>query len=211
MRTTWVATATITLCLMLAGLSAAAASSPATSPRLVAPALVRYVDAVGDPLGGVGPDIVAVTVSQPDPESVSIAIEFATAPPLGYDVAAGWTDMLMIFIATGPAGIVRMPDGSVDVDYVTGAHGANLEETLATGAPLNARDDLRMGAVKVAVDDANLTLTLTRTSLGDPERILFALAVGREGGAEEASGGDAFPEFTETEPITHAAYWFATA
>jgi hypothetical protein len=62
----------------------------------------------------------------------------------------------------------------------------------------------------VAVDGDTLTLTVSRESLGDPDRILLVMGVGREGQGEQATSGDLFPDNTEAGPITHAAYWFST-
>lgn len=180
--------------------------SPVAGARLAVPSLIRYEDAAGDQAGGGGPDIVALTISQPDPASVSIALDFAAAPPLSADAAEGWTDMLMIIGATGSDGVRRLDDG-VDADFIMGVHGANLED----GGALLVGDRLDEDAVQVDVAGATLTLTTTRKALGDPDRILFFVAVGRESvrpdEAVEALG-DGIPDNGESGPFVHALYWF---
>jgi hypothetical protein len=183
--------ASIPLCLGLVGVPVAAQAPP----FLATPTLVRYEDAIGDTAEGIGPDIVAVTLTAPDPGSVTIAIEFATDPPLTYDQAAGWTDMLMILGGMGPDGVVQLPDGTFDADFATGLHGIGLEQAVAEGAPLNLDDVMDPDAVATTVEGSTTTLTLTRASLGDPERILFVMWTVREGVSDgETGGGDAFPD-----------------
>ena len=81
--------ATATVALVLAGASATAADQ-------------RYEDAVGDVSGGVGPDIVAVTVSEPWESLVSFEVEFATDPPIAYDLETMSTDSLAIGLSPRP-------------------------------------------------------------------------------------------------------------
>jgi hypothetical protein len=212
MRRTWMATTAIATCLALAG-GPVAAQSPAPA-RLATPALVRYEDPVGDAAGGLGPDIVAVTLSQPEPGSVSIAVEFAAEPPLTYDLEAGWTDMLMVLGSTRPEGVVASPTDGVESDFVTGLHGANLEESVEQGAPLNVTGQTEPATADVTVAGNTVTLTLGRQSLGDPERITFLMWVFREWvsdagtGGDEGTGGDAFPDNPEAGPYTQVAWTF---
>jgi hypothetical protein len=63
--------------------------------------------------------------------------------------------------------------------------------------------------VAVALEGATLSLTLTRESLGDPERILFLVGVGREGETAN-SGGDHCPDDPQEGPLTLAAWTFPT-
>jgi hypothetical protein len=211
MRRLWAAGAAIPISLaLLLGTVPATAQSP---PLLLAtPTLVRYEDPVGDQRDGIGPDIVAVTVSQPDPTSVTIALEFAVAPPLGYDMVERYTDMLVVLFATDPEGLVRVEDDGEWCDFVTAFHGYDLPETVAHGAQVWGCQEESPGpggAVAVAVEDATLSLTLTRESLGDPDRILFLASVGREG-ETESSGGDYCPDNPEEGPITLVAWTFPT-
>lgn len=210
MRRTWVAAATIPLCLMMVGTPVTAQSPPPA--QLATPVLVRYEDPIGDTKDGLGPDIVAVTLAAPDPGSLSIGIEFTTDPPLTYSMEESWTDMLMILGSTGPAGVVLLPgEGQgVDADFVTGLHGATLEEEATRGAPLNVGEQTYPAGVAVSLEGTILTLTLTRESLGDPERIVFVVGTFREGvfEAEGTSGGDLFPDAPEDGPYTQVAWTF---
>jgi hypothetical protein len=197
---------------MMAGLPVTAQSPPPA--QLATPVLVRYEDPIGDTKDGLGPDIVAVTLAAPDPGSLSIGIEFTTDPPLTYSMEEGWTDMLMILGSTQPAGVVPLPgeDQGVDADFATGLHGATLEEDATQGAPLNVGEQIRRDGVAVSVDGTTVTLTLTRESLGDPERIVFFMGTFREGlfGEEGTSGGDVFPDASEEGRYTQVAWTFPT-
>jgi hypothetical protein len=188
-----------------------AAQSPAPA-RLATPVLVRYEDPVGDMADGIGADIVEVTISQPDPASVSIVVEFAADPPLTYSSEEGWTDMLMLLGATGPEGVVPLPgEGQgVDADFITGLHGATLQASVEEGAPLVLDGSMDGNPVAVALEGSTVTLTLTRESLGDPERILFWMGTCREYVSGEGStrGGDTFPDSPEDGPYTHVAWTF---
>lgn len=173
---------------LLAGCAGGASPSPSASP-----AIVRFGDPVGDTKGGVGPDIVAVTVSQPDAATVRFSIEFAVAPPLGIDTAAGSTDTLMVFMGTQPDTATTLKNL-----FVMGLHGATIQDEAANGAHLSVPPDesrtLRERVVKVTVDGATVTMTLTREILGNPAKLYFMVGVGREGPADQTSGGDTCPD-----------------
>jgi hypothetical protein len=210
MRNSRVATAAVTISLFVVlGAVPVTAQSP-PSPLLATPSLVRYEDPVGDVAGGMGPDIVAVTVSQPDPASVSISVEFASEPPLTYDLEADprWADVLSVAIGTGPDGVTADPDGHPVTDFDTGVHGVTLERDLEQGAVLASEAGFLEGAVKVAVDGPTVTLTLTRESLGDPDRIMFTMLAGREMEDDEGSGEDFFPDHLGTGLFTQIAWTF---
>jgi len=158
----------------------------------------RFTDPAGDVAGGAGPDIVSVAVSQPDSGRISFAVEFASDPPLAVDVAQGSTDMLMVLLDTGQPAASEQ-----DADYATGVHGANLAQSVSEGAPLSAPSKkpdgtwdygLRMGAVAVAVEGKTVTLTLPLDAIGNPDRLRFELAAGREGPEGTSGGSDRFPE-----------------
>jgi hypothetical protein len=164
----------------------------------------RFTDPGGDVRGGPGPDIISVVVSQPDTGKVSIAVEFAADPPLGVDVVQGSTDMLLVLLDTGE------PSASAqDADYATGVHGANLTESVGTGAPLRDLRDLRdlreqpdmtgdygirMGIVGVAVAGRTVTLTIPLDAIGNPDRVDFVLGTGREGPEGASGGSDGYPD-----------------
>lgn len=208
MRKSRVATAAVTISLFVV-LGAVPVTAQSPSPLLLAaPSLVRYEDPVGDVAGGSGPDIVAVTVSQPDPASVSIRVEFASEPPLTNDLKAGWTDVLSFEIGTGPDGVTVTSDGHPVADFWTGLHGVTLERASEDGAILASEAGFLEGAVDVTVDGPTATLTLTRESLGDPDRITFVVLAGRETEDDEASGEDLFPDYSGTGPLTQVAWTF---
>ena len=101
------------------------------------------------------------------------------------------------------------PTVSAGMHFVTGVHGVQLQDAVAHVAPVLAHDGAMLpGAVAVAVDGATLALTFTRESLGDPDRILFFVGVGREG-ETETSGGDECPDGPGEGPMTHAAWTFS--
>jgi hypothetical protein len=213
MRSSRVATAAVITSLMVVlGAIPVAAQSPA--PLLADPTLVRYEDAVGDVDGGPGPDIVAVTVSQPDRAGVSIGVEFASEPPISYSTEDDpyWTDMLSVFIGTGAGGVAIGPEGGLQIDFGVGLHGATLPRHLDEGVDLHGGGDMLEGAVQVTVDGPTLTLTFPRESLGDPERMMFVVVAEREiGNAEEGGGQDVYPENDGAEPFTQIAWTFEEA
>ena len=57
----------------------------------------RHEDAVGDALGG-APDIVAVTVDEPEGPVLRFSVEFASEPPLAFDETH--TDLLWLALDT---------------------------------------------------------------------------------------------------------------
>lgn len=205
-----VATAAVITSLMIV-LGAIPVAAQSASPPVAAPTLVRYEDGVGDVEGGPGPDIVAVTVSQPDTASVSIGVEFASEPPISYSTEDDpyWTDMLSILIGTGAGGVASGPGGGLQLDFGVGLHGATLASHLDEGVDLHGGGDMLEGAVQVTVDGPTLTLTFPRESLGDPERMMFIVVAEREiGNAEEGGGQDVYPENDGREPFTQIAWTF---
>lgn len=181
-----------------AGLAALLALAALTLTATSVLAEDRYGDPAGDVSGGAGPDIVSVTISQPDSGKVSFAVEFTTDPPLAVDVARGSTDMLMVLLDIG-----QPATSEQDADYAIGVHGANLTQSVREGAPLSAHRkkpdgtwdyDLRMGVVAVSVDGRTLTLTLPLDAIGNPDRLRFELGAGREGPGGTSGGSDRCPE-----------------
>ena len=152
----------------------------------------RFSDPSGDVEGGPGPDIVGVTVSQPVADRVSFAVEFATAPPLAFDVAQGYTDMLMI----GLDSTLPLKDGPEAWDYVIGAHGANLDQGAALAAMANGRNSgpVRLHVVTAAVEGRTLTLTLPLDAIGNPSQVRFTVGAGREGPDAQTGGSDSYPD-----------------
>ena len=151
----------------------------------------RFTDPQGDARGG-GPDVTAVTLSHTD-TAVTVAVEFANAPPLAFDEDGHYTDMLLIGIHTDD------DLGRTDVEFYTGAHGADLSRAPVVRAGSESRR-APAGTATLAVNGATLSLTVERSLLDDPEEIAVAVAAGREyvdegtagGGGDEAPATGAF-------------------
>jgi len=155
--------ATATVALVLAGASATAADQ-------------RYEDPVGDVTGGVGPDIVAVTISEPWESLVSFEVEFATDPSITYDLETMATDSLAI-------GLSSRPDARVfdEFEYMLMVHGATLPQELEIGSALYdstqpVGDEVFWRVVDVAVDGPTVTLTFDWKLVGDPDTLAFFVA-----------------------------------
>jgi hypothetical protein len=161
--------------------SAAAVSASEAEPT--AQPLARYEDPVGDVPDGFGPDFVACSVSEPWQSLVGFSFEFASEPPLGYDLETMTTDELWVGVTTEPDAL--FPD---DFEYLLIVHGATLAEEAEAGASLfdttqAEGDEVFWGVVDVHVDGATLTLTVDRKLVGDPEELYFlglAVAEGQD-------------------------------
>lgn len=155
---------------------------------LVLPAASLAADRFTDPRGdaGEGPDITAVTLSHTDTE-LAIAVEFASVPPLAWDQAERYTDMLLIGIHTDDDLTRR------DVEFFTGVHAVDMSRApvVRGGAPAEGAGSTQVGTAEVAVDGATVTLRIERRLLGDPESVAIDVAAGREGAEEGAAGGGA--------------------
>jgi hypothetical protein len=172
--------ASATFALVLAGASATAADQ-------------RYEDAVGDVSGGVGPDIVAVTISEPWESLVSFEVEFATDPSITYDLETMATDSLAI-------GLSSRPDARAfdEFEYMLMVHGATLPQELEIGSALYdstqpVGDEVFWRVVDVAVDGPTVTLTFDWKLVGDPDTLAFFVAATSEGPAE-TDVGDVYPD-----------------
>jgi hypothetical protein len=157
-----------TLALALAGASATAADE-------------RYEDPAGDVPGDVGPDIVAVTISEPWESLISFEVEFATDPPIGYDPETETTDALAI-------GLSSRPDAAMfdEFEYLLMVHGATLSGEAETGSALADASapgnvEVYWRVVDVEVDGATVTLTFDRKLVGDPDTLAFFVAASSEG------------------------------
>jgi hypothetical protein len=140
----------------------------------------RFTDPKGDAQGS-GPDITAVTLSHTD-TALTIAVEFANAPPLAFDEDERYTDMLLIGIHTDD------DLGRADVEFYTGAHGVDLTRAPVVRAGIES-PRAQVGTAALAVDGATLSLTVERSLLDDPEEIAVSVAAGREYVDEGAAGG----------------------
>jgi len=162
---------------LLAAPASAAELEPADPP--LGPPVI-YEDLVGD-VDGEGPDFISCGASEPWGSLVSFRFEFASEPPLSYDLETSTTDEMMVGLATTPNAV--FPDG---LEYILGVHGATLSTETEIGSTLYDTtqpegDEVFWRVVDVDVDGAVLTLTVDRKLLGDPEAIYFAAAVGSEG------------------------------
>ncbi len=138
----------------------------------------RFTDPRGD-AGGNGPDITAVTLSHTD-AVLTIAVDFASAPPLGYDKREQYTDVLLIGIHTD-ANLSQN-----DVEFWTGVHGVDLAHAIVVrGAPTRGI----VGTADVAVAGTTVTIKIQRALLGDPSEVAVMVAAGRESVNEQAGGG----------------------
>jgi hypothetical protein len=143
--------------------------------------LARYEDPVGDVPGGIGPDFVACSVSEPWESLVSFSFEFASEPPLGYDLETMTTDELWVGVTAEADAL--FPD---DFKHLVIVHGATLAEGAESGVPLYDTtqaegDEVFWGVVDVNVDGATLTLNVDRKLVGDPEELYFLGLVVAEG------------------------------
>jgi hypothetical protein len=138
----------------------------------------RFADPRGDPDGD-GPDISAVTLSHTD-AVLTIAVDFASAPPLAYDEDEQYTDMLLIGIHT---------DDDLsrdDVEFFTGVHGVDLTR----GMVVRGGERGIVGSADVTVEGTTVTLEVERAVLEDPDAIAVEIAAGREYVDEDAGGGE---------------------
>ncbi len=162
-----------------------------TDPPLGPPAV--FEDAAGDVEGGVGPDFVSCSVSEPWQSLLRFELEFTTDPPLSYDLETMTTDELWVAVATGPDPV--FPD---DLTYALIVHGATLPQETETGSGLfdttaTEGNEVFWGVVDVAVDGPRLALSVDRKLLGDPEALSFFAWAGSEG--EDGDGGyDSCPD-----------------
>jgi len=141
-------------------------------------------DSFSDPPGdsGAGPDITHVTVSHTD-STVTIAVEFASAPPLAFSESDGYTDMLLVGIHTDD------DLSRTDVEFWTGLHGVDLTDAMVVQGA--GPDWERVGTADVTVSGSTVALELERGLLGDPDEIAVQVAAGRESATEDAAGGGA--------------------
>jgi hypothetical protein len=143
-----------------------------------------FTDSRGDSTGG--PDITSVTLSHTD-STVTIAVEFASAPPLAFSESDGYTDMLLVGIHTDD------DLSRTDVEFWTGLHGIDLTDAMVVqgGGPGSER----LGTAAVNVSGSTVALEVERGLLGDPDEISVSVAAGREYVAEGATagGGDEAP------------------
>jgi len=156
----------------------------------------RFEDAVGD-VSGDAPDIVAVTVIEPEWEpTISFEIELAPERPFGTDMET-WTDTIFIEMKAEPTVDER---GILTGGYTTGTHGVTLPIQEQTGAFLVTENDMYYYVVDVDSAGPVLTFTVDRKLIGNPLDVYFQVLVGTEREGSEEGGemeGDVYPELDQ--------------
>lgn len=148
----------------------------------------RFADPAGDVKGGAGPDLTLVSVSH-TVSAVTLRFHFATAPPLGVSPKGRWIDMLLVGIDVPPRGLKRAATGWMGLDYYAGLHGMEKTAVLVRASPATRSQPARVLArPKVTVSGRTLRFSISRSMLGNPAWIEFAVAAGRET-SDQATGG----------------------
>ena len=140
-----------------------------------------------EPAATAGPDIRSVAVSD-DATDVRFRVRFASPPPLKSNATEGWTDVLLIGIDVPPIGPAPKPNEWRGVDYVLGMHGDQAEmrfRSMKASGPQLTR-------LPVTVTGPVIEFAVARTQLGNPARLTFNVAAGREGGPA-TNAGDMLP------------------
>ena len=181
MRTVQLVVVAAAMLLLVTPAVAGEEDAQATEPPLGPP--VVYEDPAGDTAEG-APDLISCGVSEPFDSLLRFDLEFADAPPLSYDMETMTTDELWVAVASTPEAM--MPD---DIEYALIVHGATLAEAADSGSGLYDAtaaegDEVFWGVVDVAVDEANLALSVDRKLLGDPDELRFFAWAGGEGEGE---------------------------
>ena len=163
----------------------------------VAGAADRFEDALGDATGD-APDIVAVTVDEPQGEStLRFAIDVAPERPFGSDMET-WSDVVFFILSDVPTVDER---GILEGGFTTGVHGVNLAAQEQAGALLSTMDDLWWYVVDVDSDEDTLTFTFDRKLIGSPTDLYWQVLMGVErfDGSDEGDEmeGDTYPEFDQ--------------
>ena len=157
----------------------------------------RYEDAIGDATGD-SPDIVAVTVSEPEGEStIRFDIELAPGRLFGSDMET-WTDVVLLAMS---------PSSEVDErgilqneqTYLTGAHGVTLEMQRESGAVLATPEDMYEDLVGFDDTDGTLSFAVEPEPevIEDISDFYFQILLGVEREGSEETEGDAYPEIGE--------------
>lgn len=143
----------------------------------------RIEDAVRDAVGG-APDIVAVTVSEPDHGPlIAVSVEFADDPPLDTDWE-NYTDVVFIDLACDPEVALLVEDSNAaddPTDYIFGAAAVQLPEYLESGGHLYVSaglSDVYYHVVDVEIDGKTVTWTVDRKLLGDPDVLSWVVLAG---------------------------------
>ncbi len=150
----------------------------------------RYEDAVGDAVGD-APDIIAVTVGEPEGPLLSFSVELDSEPPIGADDTH--SDMLAIALDTVPEVTFPELDG-----YSIMALGATLPADLEEGSHLLAGNELYWHVVDIETEGPAVTFRVDRKLLGDPAELYFRVYSAALHGTLYTEQTDHYPE--EDEP-----------
>lgn len=198
----WAITAVIAVLALPGSASVCAVENEATTLPGDQPS--RFEDPVGDAVGA-APDIVAVTVSEPDAGPVvAISVEFASEPPLRTDMET-YTDVIFIGLSSDPdAELTVKLQSEGETDYVVGTHAVTLPGELESGGNLYVAEgmsEVYWHVVDVSLDGSTVTWMVDRKLIGDPDVLSWAVLVGveREDATEEEY--DACPDVGEPQGV----------
>jgi hypothetical protein len=148
-------------------------------------------DAAGDVAGGPGPDLLAATATL-DGADLRIELTFTTVPPIGFDPAGAFSDVVMVIGTTRP-GARNLQDAT----FVFGVHAATLDQggVLSTSTDGEAAFGTpRTGLVHAAIEGRKLVLTAPATELGDLSGAGLLVMAGRSRADGVPGGRDWLPE-----------------
>jgi hypothetical protein len=158
------------------------------------PTAKNYTDRAGDVVGGSGPDIVSIGVSNTN-DSISFRLRFASAPPLRASTDQTWVDMLLIGIDVPPVGPPPMTPGGEwpGANFALGTHGPSNDAQLVRLGNGITRDSRLLASPEIVTRGATVILTVPRRVLGGPSWFTFSVATARETGTTSGGGVDIAP------------------
>jgi hypothetical protein len=156
----------------------------------VALAAKSYPDRTGDVQGGLGPDLVSVTVAS-SKTRVTFGVRFTSASPFGFSESEEWIDMLIIGIDTPPLGRQPVPGQDWrDADFVLATHGGMSTGVMQRVMQNGRRPPRQVATFKVVTRGSTLTFSIPRSALGkNAAWFAFYVAAGRETMQEGHGGG----------------------
>jgi hypothetical protein len=163
----------------------------------IAFAATRYPDRVGDVKGGVGPDLVSITISNTK-TTVTFRVRFGKTPPLRVSSREGWAEMLLIGIDVPPLGPLPITPGGEwrGANFALGTHGPSKTGLLVR---LGRGGTRQVARFKIVTSGSTITFSVPRAALGNPAWFTFSVAAAREmddgldgGGVDVAPARGAF-------------------
>ena len=149
------ATVVIAVAVMAAAITSATAASE------------HYSDPVGDAIGA-APDIVAVTVDEPEGPVLRISVEFSEAPSHGTGEIG--SDVPWLVFDTDPDVSFPELDG-----YSITVLGLSRPEAPVASANLMVGDELYWHVVDVDAAESTIAFRVDRKLLGDPDELYFRI------------------------------------